>query len=166
MENVGRVLALTSIGVWVLLCGCRAENAHETRKINGSGIIVKYTASQITDARIELHCEIANTGAEDVWIIDGSPDVPDPNGVNQGNAGIYLDGDDRTLVVSESIGRLGQGETWAHTMARYGRLRVGQSRAKVLKADLPIVLYAPRPYTSVIFLAFLRREYTKRLEMP
>ncbi len=118
MKNVGRVLSLTSIGVWVLLCGCRAQNARETREIDGSGIIVKYRASQITDALIELQCEIVNNGAEDIWIIDGSPDVPDPTGANQRNAGIYLDEDDRTLVVAGNIGRLGQGGEWAHTIAR------------------------------------------------
>jgi hypothetical protein len=145
MQSPGKMLVSMSVCAFVLLGGCRLQqDICERQEPNqpSSNLLIKPDSLRITNTMIELRCEIRNNTSEDIWVYEAVPDVLDQSGMGLVNATVFVDKDDRTLIVN---GRIGTGygrKIWYDTRAFYTRLRVGQSLPEVLRTPLPIPDYA------------------------
>ena len=141
MQNLEKAIVLAGAYVVILLSGCQTHNACVRQKTTTPGVVIKPGALQITSTMIELRCEITNNTDEDIWIHDTTRDIPDPNGTGYVNAGVFVDDDDRTLIIGSRIGLFYGREIWCDMGVSYTRLRAGQSCQEVVRTDLPIPDY-------------------------
>lgn len=148
MENLGKILVLVGVCVPILFGRVEAQDATNRQGRDGTAVFVKFGAFRITNTIIELRCEVINCTGGDIWVCD------DPHSIaaNETNAAVFVDKDDRTLVVAKRIGLSCWEQVWANVRATYSRLRAGENRSVVLSVQFPIILHAD--YAQGFFRVF------------
>lgn len=103
-----------------------------------SEVSIRFGSLRVTNAMVEMRCEIVNGCEQDIWIYDDSP--YDVNGARGTNAALYTDKEGQTILIFRGINLPLHGFSTGSVAGTYARLRAGESRPYVFLVVLPVVV--------------------------